>query len=76
MSQLNSKELLQNIRDVINAPKPPVIGQEYFTAPMYYAAINLARLTERDRIVIILQDNIADQDLYQTLIAAINGDAK
>jgi len=31
---------------------------------------------ERGRIVIILQDNIADEDLYRTLIAAINGDDK
>jgi len=31
---------------------------------------------ERGHIVIILQDNIADEDLYRTLIAAINGDDK
>lgn len=31
---------------------------------------------ERGRIVIILQDNISDQELYKTLIAAINGGDK
>ncbi len=39
-------------------------------------AMRFGALEERDRIVIILQDNVADEVLYRTLIAAINGDDK
>lgn len=59
MAELNSKELLQNIKDAIQA-KPPKLGQDYFTPSLHYAAINYALVSERDRFIALL-DNELDQ---------------
>ncbi len=81
MAELNSKELLQNIKDAIQA-KPPKLGQDYILMPDHYrvvnAAITIATDNEKQRIIKLLEKELTCLcDLGKSnAIALINGEGE
>lgn len=59
MSELNSQKLMDEIIKSINE-KPPRLGVDYYTPELHYAAIRVATLSERERIIELLEDYIPD----------------
>lgn len=76
MAELNSKELLQNIKDAIAKPMPK-LGQHYILMPDHYRVVNAAIIVatgnERARIIKILNSELTGNPLMlEEIIFLIN----